>query len=408
MAGPERTERANRTLNRLSAAQVKGAPDGWHNDGGNLYLCVDGSRRRWIFRYMADGRRKEIGLGSATIVSLATTRTEAKKLRDVIAAGGDPLAERRKAEAEAEARKTFADVARKVIERDRAQWTEAHLKVWERSLFVLAKRLGPLDVGEIAVEHVQQTMAPIWDRDEHVSARHTLARIETVLGYAIARGWRTGANVAAWSVFKHLAPKRPDEIKHAAIPWSAAPAVMARLKSMDTTGARAVEFAILTAARISEAMGARWAEIDFDRATWSIPKGRMKMREPHIVPLSKQALDLLGDMHKHRTSEFVFPGQVDGTAIGRMQGWRVAKAVTEGRATTHGFRSTFRDWAADNGVEDRLAEQALAHKVQGVEASYLRTTVIERRRPVMQAWADYLEGIETDDANVVPFPSTAA
>jgi integrase len=380
-------------LNGLTAAQVASAGHGWHSDGGGLFLRIDDNRRRWLFRYTFNSKKRELGMGSATAVTLAAARAEAKKHRDLLASGRDPLEERRKAKAKAEARKTFDHVARFVIERDRARWTDAHAEAWAKSLFADAERLGPLDVAAIAVADVKSVVMPIFDQGHFVAARNTLSRIASVLECAIAHGWRTSANVADWRTFKHIAPKRAKaDRRHPAIAWADAPAVMAKLRAIDTAGARSVAFAILTASRISEATNAQWSEIDFDAKRWTIPEGRMKMREPHVVPLSRQALDLLDEMLKHRTGDFVFPGQVDGAAIGRMQAWRVAKDVTEGRASPHGFRSTFRDWCGDNGVARELAEAALAHTVGGVEGAYLRSTMALRRKPVMQDYADFVTG----------------
>jgi integrase len=349
-----------------------------------------------VFRYTFGGAKKAIGLGSASYVTLAAARAEAKKLRDIIATGRDPLAERRKAEAEAGARKTFDDVARFVIKRDRANWTDAHAEAWDKSLLVDAKKLGPLIVGEITVDEVKRAVMPIFDRGHHVVARRTLSRVAAVLECAIAHGWRATANSADWRTFRHIAPKRPKsngDGRHPAVPWAEASAVMAKLRAIDTTGARVVEFVFLTATRISEACGAQWSEIDFDKAQWTIPSGRMKTRDgPHVVPLSKQALDLLRDLFKHRTGDCVFPGQVDGQPIRRMQAWRVTVAVTDGKASPHGARSTFRSWCAAHGIDRELAEISLAHAVGGVEGRYQRDRMIERRRPIMQSYTDYLEG----------------
>jgi integrase len=395
---------AIKKLHQLTAARVATAAEGWHSDGGGLYLRVD-KWRRWVFRYSAGGKRKEIGLGSADAVSLSAARAEAKKYRDIIASGRDPLALRRLAEVEAASKKTFAEAAHFVINRDKGGWVSGSLASWERSAFVHAKWLGPLDVNEIAIEHVKQVMAPIWGRGEHVAARKTLGRIEAVLACSIAHGWRSRANVAAWSVFKHISPKRrkdESDRHHPMVPWRDAPAVVERLREIDTFAARAVEFAALTAVRISEATKATWSEIDFDEATWMIPKGRMKMREPHVVPLSRQALALLADLAKTRMGKFVFIGRVDGKPISRMQCWNVCTTVTHGAGSPHGWRSTFRSWCADHGVDREAAESALAHTIGGVEGAYNRAAMVDRRRPIMQAWADHCDS-KGAGATVIPF-----
>lgn len=395
-----------RHLNRLTAAEVMNAGPGWLSDGGGLFLRADDEgRRRWIFRYTFGGKKKEMGLGSADAVTLANARAQAKQHREMVTAGRDPLAERRHAVAVAAASKTFAEAARIVIDRDEESWGVSSLEAWERSLFEHAKSLGPMDVAAIDIEHIVEALQPLWERGAHASARATLGRIETVLATAIARKWRKNANVAAWKVFKHVAPKRPggDNVdrRHAMVPWQEAPAVVEKIRRVDTMGSRALMFAVLTATRISEATDAQWGEIDFVNKLWTIPAARMKMRKVHIVPLSRQAIELLEELFKVRTGENVFPSPLALKPISRVQCWRVTKTVTDGTATNHGFRSTFRSWAGANGVAREVAEVSIAHAIPGVEGDYMRDPMVERRRPVMQAWADYCDGRQA--GNVVAF-----
>jgi integrase len=396
-----------RRLNKLTATEAANAGPGWHSDGGGLFLRADDQgRRRWIFRYSFGGKKKELGLGSANAVALANARAQAKRYREMVAQGRDPLAERRHAVAVAAASKTFAEVARIVVERDKESWGASSLEAWERSLFDHAKRLGPMDVDAIDIEHIVDALQPLWDRGAHASTRSTLQRIETVLATAIARKWRKTANVAAWKVFKHVAPKRPggdeEDRRHAMVPWPEAPAVVEKIQAIDTMGARALLFAVLTATRISEATGATWGEIDFDKKLWSIPAARMKMRKPHVVPMSRQAIELLDELLKVRTGDHVFPSPVGDKPISRVQCWRVTKAVTDNAGTNHGWRSTFRSWCAADGVPREVAELAIAHTVGGVEGRYQRDDMVERRRAVMQDWSDYVTGASAG-ATVVPF-----
>jgi integrase len=398
-----------RQLNKLTAAAAANARPGWLSDGGGLFLRADDEgRRRWIFRYTFGGKKKEIGLGSAKAVTLANARVEAKKLREAVAQGRDPLAERRHAVAVAAASKTFAEVARIIIERDKEGWGASSLEAWERSLFDHAKRLGPTDVNAIDIEHIVDALQPLWNRCAHASARSTLSRIEAVLATAIARKWRKAANVAAWKVFKHVAPRRPggddEDRRHAMVPWQQAPAVVEKMRAVDTIAARALTFAVLTGVRISEATDARWGEIDLDNKLWTIPAARMKMRKAHIVPLSRQAIELLDELLKVRTGDNVFPSPIGLRPISRVQAWRIAKIVTDNAATTHGFRSTFRSWCAAHAIDREVAELAIAHTVGGVEGLYQRDPMIERRRPVMQGWADYVMG---EGEKVVPFARAA-
>ena len=394
-----------RRLNMLTARQVAGAKDGWRADGGGLYLRVsdNGARRRWVFRFTRDGKVNEIGLGGADAVTLLKARDERKRLADMLNDGLNPLAERKRVEAKEASRKTFAEVAAYVIDRDKGEWGANWRRSWERTLFEHSKRLGALNIDAITVEHVKSVVAPLWERGDHDTARRTLSRIETVLSCAIAHGWRSGANVATWSVFKHISPKRPkdDDRHYRMLPWPDAPAVIAKLREADGMAACAVEFAALTGVRISEAREATWSEFDFDTATWSIPKGRMKMREEHVVPMSRQALALLDGLKASWIGPLVFYGRSQCEPVSRMQCWRQCVRVTEGRGSPHGWRATFRSWCADNGVDREAAESALAHSVSGVEGAYQRASMIKRRRPVMQAWADHCDGV-SGEAKVVP------
>jgi len=231
-----------------------------------------------------------------------------------------------------------------------------------------------------------------------------MSRVETVLDCAIAHGWRSAGNVAAWNIQKHIVPKRPkdeEDQHHPMLPWRDAPAAMIELRASDTMSARCIEFVALTGARLTEARAARWDEIDFDKALWSVPKGRMKMRETHDVPLSRQALALLESLKAVRTGPLVFFGRGRGP-ITRHACWMQCLRATGDMGSPHGWRATFRTWCADNGVDREVAESALAHKLSGVEGAYNRATMIERRRPVMQAWSDHCDG-ESATATVVPF-----
>jgi integrase len=318
--------------------------------------------------------------------------------------GLNPIAERRRVEDEQAAKRTFTEVARFVIERERNGWGASSLASWERSLFADAKRLANLNVDEISVEHVKLVVTPILDQGYYDTARRTLSRIETVLDCAIAHGWRSTSNVASWNVQKHIIPKRAKEDEdrhHPMLPWRDAPAAMTELRDSDTMSARCIEFVALTGVRLSEARGARWEEIDFDKGLWTVPKGRMKMGEPHVVPLSRQALALLKSLWDHRTGPPVFFGRARGP-VTRHALWMQCKRATGDMGSPHGWRATFRSWCADNGVDREVAESALAHKLGGVEGAYNRASMVERRRPVMDRWADFLTG-EGAAATVVPF-----
>jgi integrase len=395
------------TLNRLAPKRIANAPDGRFADGGGLYLRVrgEGKYRHWIFRFVKTGKVTEIGIGAVKDVPLAKAREEARRLRQMVASGANPLVERRRAEAEQANSKTFGEVAKLVIDRGRNGWTVSSLRGWTNSLIKDAKRLADMNIADIGIDDVRRTVMPQFDKGDHVAARRTLGRIASALDYATARGWRSGANVAVWSVFKHLAPARDKaDRRHRMLPWQGAPDAIDNIRVAAGVAPRALEFMILTATRLSEATDAQWSEIDFEAKTWTIPVSRMKARQPHTVPLSKRALEILDELGRGKVGEYVFPGRNMYGPIGAKTVQLACDAATGEKASPHGFRATFRSWCGANGVVREVAEAALAHTVQGVEGSYLREPMLERRRPIMEAWATFLDG-KGAGATVVPFKS---
>jgi integrase len=404
---------AIRGENKLTPREVESAKDGWKSDGKGLYLRVSdgGSRRRWVFRFVRDGKATEIGLGSAATVTLKRAREKAKELNDALDKGLNPLAEKRHNQTKEASRKTFAEAAEAYIEREASGWSAGSLRDWKRSIGVDAKPIAALYIDQIGIDDIRRAVQPLVDRGFKETARRTQNRIEKALDYAVEQGWRPEDKRSAWSSVAGKRTKRDKQNHYRALEWSLLPSVIERVRLSDSMGARALLFMILTATRISEAREARWSEIDFDRATWVIPAERMKAGVRHEIPLSRQALAILAELRTHRTrSPFVFPGydasHGKARAIGRMAVWSLCGRVTEGRASPHGFRSTFRDWCGDNGKPREHAERALAHKFgSAVEAAYARSALLEQRRPLMQAWADHVcDGAPAAD-NVVPLRS---
>jgi integrase len=398
---------ATRQLNRLTSRQIGGAKDGWHSDGGGLYLRVSdgGRRRRWVYRFRRNGKVTEMGLGAADAVTLAAARDKRKRLGERVEEGLNPLAERRKKQDQQDARKTFAEAGEAFIAREADGWSASSLRAWKRSLGVESKQIAALHVDAIVLADVKRVIQPLVDRGYKVAARRTQNRIEAVLNFSVEHGWREEDKRSAWSP---IAGKRRngDQKHYRALDWREMPALVARLRQNQVIGARTLEFVILTATRLSEARQASWSEINFDKATWSIPASRMKNRAPHEVPLSDRALAHLTELKAHRTSsQFIFPGHTERSEpISSMAVWSLCDRVTEGKASPHGFRSSFRDWCGDTGVPRELAEMALAHSVGSkVEAAYARSSLLERRRPVMQAWADFLAGKAAEAGKVVSF-----
>ena len=382
--------KGRRQANRLTALKIKGA-DKDVCDGFGLWLQVSHKygTKSWLFKYRFDGADKQIGLGSALVTSLAEARKRAQEARDLIARGIDPREARDKAKRErmdaAAKRMTFEQAVQGYIEAHRAEWKSAkHLAQWQASLKHTAA-INDLDVAAIDTPHVLNVVKPIWIVKNETASR-IRARIEMALDYAKAAKSRSGDNPARWEVLKDLLPapsKLAKVVHHPALPYADIPAFMAQLRAKKAVSANALEFAILTAARVGEVIGARWDEIDLAAKTWAVPAARMKAGAEHVVPLSDRAIALLeanrGD------GDLVFPGrrgQMHDQSLRDM-----AESIRVG-VTVHGFRSSFRDWAGDKTTFPReVAEAALAHKVgNSTEQSYRRGSALERRRKLMAAW----------------------
>ena len=389
-----------RTLNRLTARQVDTIKaTGRHADGGGLYLRVaEGGARSWVFMAVRDGKRAEIGLGSAVTVKLTVARQLADKMRTAIATGGDPRTAILPA-APAVTVPTFGAFADEYIGSVENGWKSAvHRQQWRSTLRDHAQLLANKPVDAINTDDVLAVLRPVW-LTKAETAKRLRGRIERVLDAAKARGLRPrdAANPAAWR--GHLALLLPKQSKlarghHPALPYRDAPAFMAALRERTALAARCLEFVILTAARSGEALGATWGEIDFDAKLWTIPKMRMKAGVEHEVPLSGAAIELLRNLHEteHEAKDLIFA--VGGAARSNMAIAMLLRRMDYASITTHGFRSTFRDWAGDaTNFPREVVEQALAHTVgNAVERSYRRGTAIERRSEVMRAWACYLGG----------------
>jgi integrase len=407
----------------LSAAKVRTATPGRYGDGNGLYLLVRSAEAKfWVFRYVLRGRMREMGLGPAAgsgAVLLVDARVKARRLHDMVREGRDPLNERAAAEAAAKAAaqraevrgKTFRDVAELYLAAHEAGWRNAkHRQQWENTLRDYAHpHLGDLRVAEADTAHVMAALEPIW-RTKSETASRLRGRIEAVLDYAKARGWRTGENPARWR--GHLANLLPARAKmvsvehHAALPWSEIGAFMAELRQQNGVSARALEFAILTAARSGEVIGARWSEVD-STGIWTVPADRMKVGKEHRVPLSGPALDLLDGMARLRTDHaraaHVFPGKKPGRSLNVTAFLLTLRRMGRGDLTAHGFRSSFRDWCAEATSYPReVAEAALAHSVESkAEAAYRRGDLFEKRRRLMEEWGEFCGHLPTSTAEVV-------
>jgi integrase len=387
-------------LNRLTAIGLRTlSKDGWHADGGGLYLRIndEGRRRRWIFRFRRQGKVTEIGLGTPTDVTLGEARQRRDEYSKDLRQGLNPLDQRRRNEHLQAQRKSFSEVAAAVMGRQgKSGRSESSLYSWRRSFEVHCAKMGMLDVADIGTDDVLGVVLPLIDTAGYPTARRTLARIADVLAYAIAHQWRSGVNVAEWRNIKAVIPERPNGKRRGRpmLPWKEAPTFIQSLRESDAMSARCLEIVVLTALRLGEARLAQWKEFDFETALWTVPETRMKRRIEFKVPLSSRSLALLEELKAHRrTGSCVFP-------VGRCAVWDMCKRVAP-EASVHGWRATFRSWAADNGIDDALAEMCLSHGPgDATKAAYNRGEMVDRRRAVMQAWADFLDGKHA--ANVVP------
>lgn len=410
-----------RTSKRLTAIAVARAKvPGMYPDGDGLYLQVSGAElKSWLYRYSKDGKTRAIGLGSAREngLSLADARIKRDEYRTNLARGIDPLeakdAEkeaRRLAEIDAAKNISFQDATVQYLADHCAGWRNVkHAKQWASTLRIYAEpTLGPMPVSAITTAAVLNVLQPIWNTKVD-TANRLRGRIETVLDWAKVREFRTGENPARWrGHLDHLlpAPRKLKTVKHhAALPYSEIGAFIVELRKREGIGAAALEFAILTAARTSEVLGARWSEIDTKARLWIIPGDRMKSGKEHRVPLSPAALAVLERMHAlGLTGDHVFPNIGRGRPLSNMAMLAQLKRLGRPDLTTHGFRSSFRDWAAEQtNFAAEVAEMALAHTIGNkVEAAYRRGDLMEKRRRLMDAWAEFCGAPAASGTTVVP------
>ena len=394
-----------RKATELSALAVSRLSEpGLHYVGGvpGLALQVTPTgARTWVMRVSIGGKRREMGLGgySASGMTLARARAAALDARDKIKAGVDPIVERRAADSALRAASakamTFEQAARAYVAAHEPGWRNAkHAQQWRNTLQKHAYPvIGALLVRDVETAHVMKVLEPIW-HDKTETASRVRGRMEQVLDWATARDLRQGENPARWRGHLDKLLARPSKLSqpghHAALPVDQMGTFMEQLRAAPGTGARALEFAILTAARSGDVRGAVWSEIDLKAAMWTVPGERMKAGKEHRVPLSKPALEILAALPRMAGSDYVFPaprgGQLSDMTISAVLRRMQVPAVP------HGFRSTFRDWASERTNYPRdVAEMALAHAIgDKVEAAYRRGDLFEKRSAMMSDWAAFL------------------
>ena len=408
--------------NALTAIAVKNAKPGRHADGAGLQLLVkESGSASWIYRFMLNGKSRDVGLGAAGPggVSLADARDLAAALRYKVKAGIDPLEERQRAAAQARASaqravvagKTFKTVAEDYVRANEGSWrNDKHRQQWRNTLAsYVYPAIGELPVAEVATAHVLSILEPIW-ADKPETASRIRGRIETVLDAAKVRGYRDGENPARWR--GHLAQILPARSKlsrghHKAVAFEEMPAFVKALRARVALAAMALEFAILTATRTSEVLKGKWTEVDMDKAIWTIPADRMKAGKEHRVPLSPRAVAILSET-KGLESEWLFPA-ASGGKLSTMAMLMLLRRMKVD-ATVHGFRSSFRDWAGEcTAYPHEVCEMALAHAIANKgEAAYRRRDLFDKRRRLMDDWATYCASTGAAGGKVTPIRGVAA
>ncbi len=395
---------AKHQTGRLSALAVSRIKEpGLYPDGLGLYLRVTpAGGRSWIFRYRHNGRKtpRDMGLGPLDTLSLAKARERAAESRLALLAGEDPIEARRALRASRAAERaraiSFREAAERYIGTHAASWrNDKHAEQWRSTLNTYAHPIiGSVSVSQVDTGMVVKVLEPIWTA-KNETAHRVRGRIEAILDWATARGLRTGDNPARWrGQLENLFPSRSKVAgvkHHPALPFTEMGDFMAALRSQEGAAARALEFLILTAARTSEVIGTQWGEIDLDKVMWTIPAGRIKAGKEHRVPLNKAALDVLCLTKPDDRQGLVFPGGKKEKPLSSNAILALLKRMQRTDITAHGFRSTFRDWAAERTNYPReVAEMALAHAISDkVEAAYRRGDLFLKRKRLMEEWAKH-------------------
>ena len=395
----------------LTVLEIKHAKFGVHPDGNGLYLSVkSGGTKSWVFRYQLNGKRREMGLGSLNVLEPVNARAEAAQLKAKVANGIDPLDERRAMkDAQSAFRKqtllaskrtetTFRRAAEHFIENRAPSWKNAkHAQQWANTLATYAYPvIGEIPVSDVAAEHLVEILRPIWSTKSETASRVRM-RIEAVLNAAKLMGWRVGENPAVYKGGLEAVLPSISKVRrvrhHPAMPFADTPAFFRDLEKRDGMGCNALQFCVLTAARSGEVRLASWDEIDLEIGMWAVPAERMKAGREHRVPLSDKAMAVLKATPRLASSPFIFPG-TRGKPMSDMTLSAVLKRMGLRHFTVHGFRSSFRDWAAETTHHaNETIEMALEHTIViKVEAAYRRGDLLAKRRDLMEDWASFIEG----------------
>lgn len=398
-------------IEKLTALKVtRLSKPGRHADGKGLYLQITKTlAKSWLFRYERDGKERFMGLGPVHSVGLAEARERARDARNCLAKGKDPLDERNAlvlaAKAQVQSNRDFDSCAADYIKSRQDEWkSEKHRKQWERTLAVHASpHIGKMAVRQITTPSVLKVLQPIWTTRTETASR-VRERIERILSWSAKHGYREGENPARWDGhLEELLPK-PSKLKkvvhYPAMPYREVGAFMRDLKRQVGFAPRALEFTILTACRTGEVLGATWEEIDFRARVWTIPAERMKNGKEHRVPLTTSAVEVLRKVRRYHP-RLVFPGTKKDKPLSGMAMLKVLERMGRSSLTVHGFRSSFRDWAAEmTQYPEAIAEMCLAHTVgSAVENAYRRSDLFNRRRGLMTDWESWCAEVQPDPSD---------
>lgn len=375
------------------------------NDGDGLYLKIGKSGgASWIYRFRWDGKLRDMGLGSCSDINLSAAREQATGNRKLVKQGINPLDAR--LEEEKEIQKvaiTFTSCAARYIKAHRRSWRNIkHARQWVSTLKTYARpKIGKKSIDEISTQDVLEVLKPIWT-NKNETAKRVQGRVENILDYAAAHGYRDPVNPARWRGHLDKLLAKPSRIQkvnhHPAMPYDEVADFMATVNGYNSLSSKALQFLILTATRTSEVLNSEWNELDLNNATWTIPADRMKANREHRVPLSRQAVELLSNLPRVKANTYIFAGMKQGRPLSNMsllqfmRGLGYGPSGEQGNYVPHGFRSSFRDWTGEVTSYPRdVAEMALAHTIENkVEAAYRRGDLFEKRRAMMQEWADYI------------------
>lgn len=391
--------RGRALLSAVKVAKLK--EEGLHPDGGGLYLQISAAgARSWLYRYALNKRSRYMGLGSYPSVSLAEARQAADCARRLRDSGVDPIDDRERRQrleaSDQERAVSFSQAAERCIAEKKPGWRNSkHADQWTNTLKTYAYPfIENLPVGEVAVSHVKEILGPIWYTKNETASR-VRGRIESVLDWAAVSGMRKPENPARWRGHLDQIYRPRSKVQrvehHAALPYNDVSSFMLALRKRDGVSSYALQFVILTACRTNEGLKAVWEEFDLDKAIWTVPAARMKGNREHRVPLTQPVIDILRHLEKMRVSNFIFPSIKDKASLSSHALLMLLRRMNRSDLTVHGFRSTFRDWAAEETEHpSEVIEMALAHSIPNkAEAAYRRGDLIEKRRHLMTDWAEH-------------------